>query len=605
MFKKVLSVALALVLALGVCAVAASAATTSQLQKALESLPSEYNAQFYNDSTKALILEARSAAEAALENGDGINAAYALCQDAYDAANDGEELWVDAIDDYMWVYTNRDESKAVADFYFETDAADYLMPGDTFTVTVSLKTNFFIRTMYTGFAYDKTKFEYVPNSISYASAFSAAMDVDTGSLSDKWGYNALGNELDGGLPESWTADQKAQYGLLEKVFIANTTGDYFWPEEKTELYTVTMKVKDDAALDETGRIYADEVLCATKDNYLLGNYNYALIEFSRAYGSQPTETVTDMDGVRVPARSVQDETACSGQTINFHDADITVTIGEEPVDLDWTNLEAAVAVKDTLDELDYTEESWAAYAAAVEAGADELEEKTSDTQEKIDAFTTEINAKYDALELFEQDSEIISITEKTTPVAGKFVTLEVLISKPATKIQFVDPAGSTSTYYAGYDRVISIVENEDGTQTWTIKKMVNKLSETYKVFPRFGKIWDTKYYRYILKDSHEFDKNIYSVTIPDAKDGRIYVGRHDVVVETGLDVLKVQFAYLGTTATFTADNATIEEKDGRNFWTINFAFVKAGEGFKADVLGRTTITSFEKADVALTADVFH
>ena len=60
MLKKVLSVVLALVLALGVLAVATSAASASDLQTALNSLPSEYNAQFYNESTQAAILEARN-----------------------------------------------------------------------------------------------------------------------------------------------------------------------------------------------------------------------------------------------------------------------------------------------------------------------------------------------------------------------------------------------------------------------------------------------------------------------------------------------------------------------------------------------------------------
>ena len=52
-------------MALTAGSVAASAATTAQLQTKLESLPSAYNAQFYNEDTEAVILNARAAAEAA------------------------------------------------------------------------------------------------------------------------------------------------------------------------------------------------------------------------------------------------------------------------------------------------------------------------------------------------------------------------------------------------------------------------------------------------------------------------------------------------------------------------------------------------------------
>lgn len=606
MLKKVLSVVLALVLALGVCAVASSAATAQTLQELLDKIPSEYNAHFYNDDTEALILEARSAAEAALASGDAaaINSAYALCQDAYDTANDGEEIWCDAIDDYMWVYTNREESKAIADFYYETDAPEYLKPGDTFHVTVSLKTNFYIRTLYTGFAYDKTKFEYVPDSIVYPDANREYLNVENGSTKPDWGYNSSGQELHGGFPDNWTTEMKSKYNLLEKVFFFYSKAtEFFMPTEKTELYTLTMRVKDDAKLGETGNIFVNNDLCATRDNYLLGEYNYALIEFTRAYSRYIDEIVADMDGVRRAAWKVTDETAASGQTINFHgDTDFTVTIGEAPSTVDYKALEDAIAAAEALNEADYTEATWADLAKAVEAGKEGL---TADDQATVDALAADINAKIQALAPFEQDSEIISVTAKTTPVVGVFTTLEVLVSKPAYKLQFVNAAGGTATYYPGNDRVISVVDNADGTQTWTIKMMVYQTSETYKVFPKFSSVWDSKYYRFILKDTHEYDGKIYSVSVPDAKDSRVKLGRHDVIVEAGLDVRKVQFSYLGTTATFTTDNASYEEVDGRNVWTVNFNFCKAEDGFTADLLARTPVGGFEKTDVTLVVDVLH
>ncbi len=605
MLKKVLSVVLALVLTFGVCVVAASAASASQLQELLEQLPSEYNAHFYNNKTEALILEARAKAEAALSSGVAgeITEAYELCNQAFDEAYAGEEIYCEAIDDDMWVYTNRDESKAVADFYYETSAGEYLMPGETFTVTVSVKTNFYIRTMYTGFAYDKTKFEYVADSLTCPEANKATLDVESGNPKADWGYNSKGVELDGGFPDTWTAEMKAKYNLFERAFMFNPKGtDFFYPQEKTELYTLTMKVKEDAKLEEEGRIFVNNDLCATRDNYLLGSYSYPLVEFTRAYGPKIDDMVADMDGVITETYKVQDETACSGQTINFNgSSDFSVKIGEAPVELNYEALEAAIAHKDELDEADYTEETWAAYAAAVEAGKEEG--LKADTQEAIDDYTADIDEKCKALVPFEQNSSIISVTPLTTPVVGLFATLEVLVSKPADKIQFVNAAGGTITYFPGYDRVVSVVTNEDNTQTWTIKIMVYQASEKYEIFPKFGRTWDTKYYRYFLRDDHEYDGNIYAVSVPDAYDSRVRIGHHDVIVETGLDVTKVQFAYLGTTATFTSNNATCVEKDGHNFWTVSFNFCKYSKNFTAELLSRTALTSFEKSDIKLVVDV--
>lgn len=607
MLKKVLSVVLALVLTLGVCVIATSAATATDLQTMLTKLPSEYNARFYKDDTSALILQARAAAEAAIASGNqaDINSAYALCQEAFDDAYYTEEQYIDAIEDYMDVYLNRDESKAHADYYYETNAPEYLKPGDTFQVTVSLKTDFYVRTMYTGFAYDKTVFEFVPGSQSIPAELAEWLDIENGAMSSTWGLSpSTGKELDGGFPDSWTADMKAKYGLLEKVFMFNTkTGvDFFYPTEKTELVTFTMKVKDDAPDGAVGRIFVNNDLCATTENYTLGNYNYALVQFTRAYGPKIKDTYADLDGEQRKGFIITDQYACAGQTITFHDADFSVTVGEEPAKLDFTALDAAIASKNGLNEAAYTAETWKTFADAVAAGKDGKD--ACKTQDEIDALTSAIvNAKA-ALEENVQESEILSVTAKTTPVVGSNATLEVVVSKPANKLQFVNANGGTVTFYPGYERVVSIVNNPDGTQTWTIKMMVYKLSETYKVFPKF-KTWDSKYYNYVLSDDHAYDGNIYSVSVPDAKDSRVKTGRHDVVVEAGLDVCKIQFSYLGTTATFTANNATIEEKDGHNFWTINFNFCKTQNAGVYEILGRTSATAFAKSDVKLVLDVLN
>ena len=217
---------------------------------------------------------------------------------------------------------------------------------------------------------------------------------------------------------------------------------------------------------------------------------------------------------------------------------------------------------------------------------------------------TVVNPSDDGLVTIPEIDRILSVTELTTPVVASFATLEVLVSTPATKIQFVDENGNTATYYDGYNRVVSIVENADGTQTWTVNMMVYKLSQTYTVVPRFGKVWTPEGgYEYTISDKKPYDGTVYSVEIPDSDGSSVTVGRHDIIVETGLDATKVQFAYLGTTATFTANSASIEEKDGHLFWTCSFNFCTSAEGMVCDINTRTFISSFEYSGVSFTTDV--
>ncbi len=218
---------------------------------------------------------------------------------------------------------------------------------------------------------------------------------------------------------------------------------------------------------------------------------------------------------------------------------------------------------------------------------------------------TAVNPTGDGLITLPKADRILSVTEQTTPVVGQYVTLEVLVSKPAAKIQFVNSSKGTVTYHEGSDRVYSITENADGTQTWVIKLMVYKLSEPYTVLPKFGKVWTAEgSYDYTLNDNHKYEGTVYSVTVPDATDNKVTVGRHDVIIETNLDVAKVQFAYLGTTATFSPNSAvSVEEKDGHLFWTCNFNFCKKGTAMNFDINTRTKVTSFEYSGVSLVIDV--
>ncbi|MCQ2479410.1 MAG: FIVAR domain-containing protein [Clostridia bacterium] len=618
MTKKVLSVVLALILVFSIGSIAASAATsTADLQALVDQLPTRYNAHFYNDATEATILKALDAAEAAIASGSqsDIDAAYALCEEAFDVAYTWKTIINPYTEEDQDVIVNRDESKAIADVYYSTNVAgDELQPGDEFQVTYSIKTNFYIQVMSTGFVYDRTKFEYVPDSIKTSDAAKGKFVLHPLFPYDRWEY---GYGFDGvdkpdqidfrRYPETWDVSKFDQYAFFEATYgVDPHTSQFTMPEEKMDLYTITLRVKDDAKVGETGKIYGDNEVCGTKENWLIGMYEYPVVSFHRAYGPNLFDTVAELDGVQKETWAVVDLDSYCGQTINFNgNMEFKIVPKGE---VDYTALKAAIAEKETLDAYDYTPESWAAYEEAVKAG----EEKglVARSQETVDSYTQAITDARNALKPYEQDSEIISIKALEIPEMNTDVDLEVLVSMPVTKLRFVDSKGSTLTYSSTSDLVTDIINNEDGTQTWLLKCPLRKIVEYYDVYVKDGQVWSDKVYKYRLADGYCTEGTLFSYKIADNTekggfdtDNMINYGAHDIIVEAGNGVTKIQLVFNGATTTFSSTNAQIERMGDYSVWTINYKFAKKGEGLVYDFNARTAKTSFEKSELSAVVDV--
>ena len=594
MLKKVLSVVLALVLALGALAVVSSAASASDLETALGKLPSEYNAQFYNDTTKAAILDARAAATDALASGDpeAVDAAYNLCTAArtlvdekvtHEIYDEDEEEYYDIIQ-----YVNRDESKAVATVAIETDAAEYLKAGDTFNVSVSLQSNFVIKTMTLGFAYDKTKLEFV--SDSYEAVENLATDSP---IQPDWAHNAKGLEKEGGFPASWTDEMKAQYNIIAKIFGQDPYSTNFCKlDEMTKLMTLTFKVKEDVE-DGEALIFLSHDFQATYENNILGDYAYPALKFTRAFAQNKDEMVADTTGRIRKNRDINEQQATVGQTVNFTTEQIVLKIGEAPVPADYTALDAAIAKMATYTQDEYTEESWAAYAAAVEAGQKCDRNLNAEDQATIDALTKAITDAEAALEFnVVEECAILSVTPVGAVKPKEYATLDVVVKGKAIKLSFVNSLNQTYTI-TRENRVLSITDNGDGTETWRITIFVKNATENYQVFAKFADIgWSQPSFKYKLDASSSIDANVYSVEIADAYKGAIYAGKHIVTVKTGVDVTKVQFVINGSSTTYTS---SYEDVDGVRVWSIEHNFARIGT-LSYDVRVRTAATVFETSD---------
>jgi len=598
MLKKVLSVVLALVLAMGVLFVATSAASAADLQAALNALPNEYNAQFYNESTQAAILEARAAAQAALagEDAGAINDAYALCKSASDLAKATESRYIEEDDEYIDYFVNRDESRAVATIYLESNAPEYLKAGDTFDVTVSLDVNFIIRTMNLGFAYDKTKFEFV--SDSYPSV--KGLDLTSSQIMPDWAHNANGREKDGGFPDSWTKEMKDQYNIICKMIGYDAYDTEFASlDGKTLLMTLTFRVKENVE-DGEALMFLDHDFQATFENNIMGYYALPAIKFTRAYGSLKDSMVADHKGVQKSVRNVADQQATVDQTVNFETETLTFNIGEAPVPADYSALDAAIAAKSQYVQDEYTEESWAAYANAIAAGEACDRNLTADDQGTIDALTAAINNAAAALEFKKVENCVIKSVTPVGKVRGaSYTTLDVVVEGNPWKLSVVDPAGNTNTLTREHKNTLSITDNGNGTETWRVIVFTRTVDDNYQAFARYYDLgWVEPGFKFKL-ESTPVDKAVYSYEIAGAYKGAIYLGYNTVTVKTGLDVTKVQFAIGSSTATYASG---YEDVDGVRVWTINHNFAKVGD-FSYDIRVRTANTTFENSDKTIDVTV--
>lgn len=595
MAKKVLSVVLALVIALGVCAVAVSAATTSDLNEILASLPDDYNARFYNDKTVDAITAAKTAAAAAIASGSqsDIDNAYALCEAAKTLVEEKGQYYapdpmIPGAGEYKDYPINRDESKAHAYYQWSTDASKYLKAGDTFTLTIKLKTDFYISSMYLGFAYDATKFEIIDAKSSDA----ILQSLMSNGFNYKWGRSVVDDSiLEEYWPSSWTDAMKEQYNQFCVSYSTNTTDNDIWmPTDFQDAVTVTFKVLDDVT-DGTGKIYMSE------------EFTTPFFSEDVAY-TQPSTRFDRASGYKHADFILPDECASYDQTISFPEA-IELSIGEAPALADYTALDAAIASIADYIESDYTAASWKAFADAVDEGKALDRNLTADEQLIVDNAANAIIEAREALEFQQaEDCVIVSIVPSAPVQLGDKTVLDITVEGNPTKLRFVNKDLNTWTYDREHASVISIEDNGNGTETWKLRFNVYADKSIYNVYAKFaGEGWVEPAYKFALKTNYASDdKNVYSYEIDECYDGVMYNGVHKLTVVTGAGVYKVQLYKGGNTLTYSASNATVDYVNGNKVWTINVNFAELGDQAYS-IRVRTTQSAFEFSDKTINVEV--
>ncbi len=377
--------------------------------------------------------------------------------------------------------------------------------------------------------------------------------------------------------ERYTTDSWAAYeAALEAA--KKAMNDYDLAPDTQEIRDIVADVKDD--------------LVAAYNALELNKVDCSALEDALAMVPDYTEEYYPVDKWAAYEKAVADGTAALAQLKSADDTDenreavqaaadaiVNAISALVPEFIDYSALEVAVTKYGKTPEASdaYTAASYAAYEEALAAANDILANKDENAPASDAELAAEIAAAakaledaYNALELADK-----SIVLKATPKVNSFnvgdtVEFEFLCSTTnVSKIQIVREGSTTSTYTRTHSKVTSIVDNGDGTETWTIQLYISSDSFNLTAKGKLGKNWETGGYKFKVSTAKAEDIEVKSATAtPVAGDTIIANKEYKIVIVTGADTLRIRLVTPGgSTSTYTRTSA-VQLDDGTWQWTI-------------------------------------
>ncbi len=217
--------------------------------------------------------------------------------------------------------------------------------------------------------------------------------------------------------------------------------------------------------------------------------------------------------------------------------------------------------------------------------------------------------------------ETITIGEEPAPeVKGEIVDVEAFQAYIGdTAVVNVEVTGTpeslrvvTADGYQVFTREDAAIEATEAGEKWIIEIFVDAAEVECEVFADYGELGVTDGTAFVLTGLVKKDYSIHSIEVPDmygGMGGMILAGKHDVIIKTSTDVVKVQFyAEDGTTYTYTswsgAGKVPYEDIDGERVWTISHSFGPFGYRSLA-IRTRTENSTFVTTNTTLDATVVY
>lgn len=205
------------------------------------------------------------------------------------------------------------------------------------------------------------------------------------------------------------------------------------------------------------------------------------------------------------------------------------------------------------------------------------------------AVTADDHCNYDQTVI--ANTEVVTVGEEPAP-AEKGEIVDVVTSETYigdTAVVSIDVTGAPEALNVlvgdgaqRFAREDADIETTEAGETWTIEILVNDAQVACSVVADYGELGTTDARDFVLTGKVKQDLSIHSIEIPDMypdaqNGGMIVAGKHDIIIKTSTDVVKIQFyAEDGTTYTYTswsgAGKMPYEDIDGERVWTISHAF---------------------------------
>lgn len=608
MAKKILSVVLAVAMLMSIFAVGSFAAVDYQqkvewlIVRGCGSLNATKLTQYKTDDEDVVTRNLQFWSDSVIE-------AYGKASIQKDWQNLYElmtsEWYLDSYGDELEDYYPKalENKKAVVDVKYTTDVTN-AKPGEKITLTVSAKTNFYLKDFAGGVIYDKTKVSFVDGSDKMVAgnftktltqAHYGLFDSGTDKRNLYW-------------PAQYRDNKNGEYDQYEMIKIGaevdktKAQSGSITPSQILSDYTPIFQLEFTVKEGATGSV---TFFTVSDCSYRVEDIDMdvtPLFSFTRTISPKFTDTLNDV---------------CR-YDMTYNCTPATVTLGSvTPTYADYTALDAAIkAFDEAVDAADYTPASWTAYADAVKTGKalprDILAENQSTVTNCANAIT---GAKTGLAKNYIVNAEVAG-----TPVIGADASINVTVTGSPAFIRLAEKNTQNQKTFNRGDAVI--VDNKNGTETWTVKVLAAKETTEYEVI--------AKYYTYAegTKDvtvnaSKDLDLTIHSIVIPDMKSdraglpdktngGAIRYGRHDIIITTSQDVYKIQFVAgniaAGGTYTYCTENPSgntsyVDKDNGERVWTISHVFAM-GE-WSMPIRTRAESTTFKTTGDNLVARVLY
>ena len=293
----------------------------------------------------------------------------------------------------------------------------------------------------------------------------------------------------------------------------------------------------------------------------------------------------------------------------------------EPAFIDYSALEEAVAAYGTTPEAAeaYKAETYEPYAAALERAQTMLADKNenapaSDTAlaAQIAAAASELESTFKALELapveppVEPELTIVTSVEAKQEYykVGDTVNFDVVCNVTnVSKVQFVFENGTTTTYHRAHSAV-TVKDNGDGTETWTIAHKIYYENADVIAKAKLGKIWEDNGCAFTIetKSAEDFSVKSAEVLLDDVAVSEFSVGDTVVIkIVCGPSTLRMRLVDQanGCTSTYSRSKAT-QDENGNWVWLITRSFDERVYAYDIYTTGSANYLTDEGTDLSFT-----